>query len=166
MADKKQKSEAVAPIGVLSPSGDAARVDSLTATPRYWNGPVVGKDGSEHLVFGTSLTRQGTIRLSAPVNGQRVNVGTLERVNNHYEGKLGEREIGAFFRSLERGRRSKLRMVIMPIEGMTSRSSNGGNGSAPAAPQVSLSDALAELGPLNGERTNAPATVDTEDTPF
>jgi len=148
-------------LGVLAPTGKPERVDQLYGQPKFWDGPAFSpKQGKEVGIRATMVRTVGSQKLTISYNRSRI--GELERVNNHYEGQLGDRAVGAFFRSINRGHKSGLRIVIVPVEQLNARSEKPDQ----TAKRTTLKDAIAEIGDLGGSRQDAQTVNEDIETPF
>ena len=124
-------------IGILMPRGTEKSADNASGRLRWWHGPVLDEDGNEFQVRADWNRRAGVYNFT--INGE--DVGHLESVGGHLEGEFGPRPIGAYWRTLQRGKKSTQRIIILPLEKMRSK----GRTDATTREPVSLKQALAEL---------------------
>jgi len=169
------------PFGVFMPSGDAGSMskleDSQLRHARFWQGVAVGKDGKEHQL-DAFMFRRNVIEVRLPRSGNErrgkvVGKLTLPLANsNHWEGAIGDTKCGAYIRTLETGKKASQRIVLIRPEQVRNWIGEGGEQAAakeaPARKEVSLQDALKEIGPLTGSkaRAAAPAAKADDEVPF
>ena len=144
-------------LGVLRPSGSAAKVDSLRYTPMYWHG-VCLVQGEEQQVTAVYSLKQSRIHIAVADGASKpVEIGALDRIDGHFEGSVADEGRGAYVRSLSKGRKSALRIVLIHADSIRSK--------AAAHKPMSLQDAVAELN-TQADDDDAAAVVAAAGVPF